>query len=676
MDPAKLIINVPSEKEYTAEDRPPTVDETPIVGGVDNNIIIANSDIQVSGGEASKNYNIAIVLDKSTTMGNRDIGSDKRLDNPDLTGDANLRWNVAAESIKELLNNKLYNHNGHIELSLITFSGATKVELDLYLDPGTHQWMMGSEVFNADKLTAILNGIRENLGGSTNYEMAFNAAQRWFEGKENGYDNKLLFLTDGEPTTAINRDLTGIFFWNSIATKKIYLPENTPLEDGTTFKANGTTYTIKISGNNFWLYNQSGEKVSLSAVYGQTTEKFGASDWKGALAGSAALKEAVPDIDITIVGIGVPQNKAYSEGSAGTVDLGLLGNSFQEVWSKEQLSAALDEGIRGVVVNPAETDLIYGNAGNDIIFGDGIDLKEELPGTDPAQYAEEIMKRPQDFDQSLDSHDLAIVGKLDADQADILLGGAGDDILYGQGGNDLLIGDGENTKEEAGIFDSLEGFYQNGENGPVSADAIIATLKSGDESKVSALEALIKAGENPETDGNDLLFGGTGDDVLLGMGGDDYLNGGAGSDVLFGGSGDDLFVLHADDYLIDGGEGLDILLAGKTELTLKAMMANYENRGNEDLYQHGMPMVNGVEVMIKGIDTSSLTRLSDLKQYDIIFEKSDDGRDKIILEGEWKEDNGTYINDKYSLTLETNNHLDVSVDDQMITLQMQLETNN
>ena len=210
---------------------------------------------------------------------------------------------------------------------------------------------------------------------------------------------------------------------------------------------------------------------------------------------------------------------------------------------------------------------------------------------------------------------------------DTIYGGGGHDGLYGGTGNDLLVGD---ARPESLTADTLEE---------------IKTLGTGD-----ALDAFIDSVEGTDADGNDQLFGGAGNDVLLGMGGDDYLDGGAGEDATFGGGGNDIIVYDKADYLVSGGSGIDFMVSTDSQLTMEALLGGTGD-GNG-------PIVDGIEVLLKGKDALSLTSLDQLaKEYGITLDTNDEGNETLILDmDKWTYDkeNGVYTSKEGDLTLETN----------------------
>ena len=115
-----------------------------------------------------------------------------------------------------------------------------------------------------------------------------------------------------------------------------------------------------------------------------------------------------------------------------------------------------------------------------------------------------------------DREGTAIVG---SDEADLILGLAGDDTLEGSLGDDTLVGGGGVDFLKGGANDDT--LYGGGEGD---------TLRGGS--------------------GDDTLYGNKGDDMLYGALGNDTLVGGAGNDILEGGDNGDT---------LDGGEGYDTI---------------------------------------------------------------------------------------------------------------------
>ena len=214
---------------------------------------------------------------------------------------------------------------------------------------------------------------------------------------------------------------------------------------------------------------------------------------------------------------------------------------------------------------------------------------------------------------------------------DTIYGGSGHDTLYGGTGDDLLVGD------------------DKPEN--LAADTVADIKALGTD---AALDAFIQSVEGTDADGDDRLFGGTGDDVLLGMGGDDYIDGGAGEDAIFGGRGNDIIVYDSNDYLVSGGSGIDFMVSDNSTLTLTELLSGGKD-GKDG------PIVDSIEVLLKGDAALSLTSIQDLAdRYGITLGTNADGQETLTLDmSKWNESipaDGTHVftSTDNDLTLETN----------------------
>ena len=221
---------------------------------------------------------------------------------------------------------------------------------------------------------------------------------------------------------------------------------------------------------------------------------------------------------------------------------------------------------------------------------------------------------------------------------DTIIGSQADDVIYGQEGNDLLVGDAPSESGEGSTVDSIEG-------------TTVASIK---EMSSDVLDAFIQSVEGTDDDGNDQLFGGVGNDVLLGMGGDDYLDGGAGEDAIFGGAGNDIIVYDKADYLVSGGSGIDFMVSDNSTLTLTELLSGGKD-GKDG------PIVDSIEVLLKGDAALSLTSIQDLAdRYGITLGTNADGQETLTLDmSKWNGSisaDGTHVftSTDNDLTLETN----------------------
>ena len=220
--------------------------------------------------------------------------------------------------------------------------------------------------------------------------------------------------------------------------------------------------------------------------------------------------------------------------------------------------------------------------------------------------------------------------------------------------------------------ESLEGLLPDKEHAPFDAEGLLFTAAAPDLSDdasglvgkgVASGDVLPPAGEEGilgteetdvlhGTDADDILRGGDGDELIFGGSGDDYIDGGEGRDTIYAGDGNDIIVYDKADYLVSGGSGIDFMVSDDSNLTLETLLKG----GTDD---NEGPIVNSIEVLLKGNDALSLTSLDQLaRDYGITLD-SKDGKEVLQLDGRWeKQDDGSYdFNggaEEGGLTLETN----------------------
>ena len=164
------------------------------------------------------------------------------------------------------------------------------------------------------------------------------------------------------------------------------------------------------------------------------------------------------------------------------------------------------------------------------------------------------------------------------DDADLMLGLAGDDTLEGGIGADFLDGGvGSDTASYASsddaAFDGLgvtvnlatgEGSGEDAEGDTLVGIENLVGSDYDDTLRGNSEVNIIDGGQGVDTlyggGGGDTLTGGAGDDTLYGGGDDDTLTGGTGSDYLYGHKGDDT---------LEGGIGADTLEGGTGDDTLR-----------------------------------------------------------------------------------------------------------
>ncbi|WP_165978855.1 calcium-binding protein [Antarcticimicrobium luteum] len=168
---------------------------------------------------------------------------------------------------------------------------------------------------------------------------------------------------------------------------------------------------------------------------------------------------------------------------------------------------------------------------------------------------------------------------------DVIFGGqVKGDILYGGDGNDIL---GTRARGNGGVYDADVVTQLFGENGydKFIAGVVRETFSGGSgidglsyEYSDGGVTANLRTGEASGGDGRGDTFSGienltgsaagdslTGDDganVLIGWDGDDTLDGGDGSDVLYGNDGDDTLLGGDGNDTLHGGLGADVMKGG------------------------------------------------------------------------------------------------------------------
>ncbi len=169
------------------------------------------------------------------------------------------------------------------------------------------------------------------------------------------------------------------------------------------------------------------------------------------------------------------------------------------------------------------------------------------------------------------------LNKLSAVGDDVIEGNAGDDIIFGDVlfTDDIATLHGLTADNAAGweVFERLE----NGEsaiNSGWNRDDTIAYIRANAE---NISEESLDSSGNGRDGGDDTLNGGAGDDLIFGQEGSDVISGGEGSDILYGGTGADIFLFEAISEGVDtikdfdAAEGdlvdLSLLLTGYDALT-------------------------------------------------------------------------------------------------------------
>ena len=541
-------------------------------------------------------YNISFVLDKSGSMGSS--------------------YSTAKEAVAnyiEKLWDDIQNTDAIINIQVVKFSSSVgwgdnnTFTLDKSTTYKELQAFLSAHVTNNDKAS-----------GSTNYEDALLKAESWFNSKEeNGFANRLYFISDGEPNVH-NGGWGGSAAGRAETVYKRIVGDSVHPVDvhAIGILGNGTNNLDVL--NKFDNTDGADQIESADALYDaivSSTVTKPVSDTIFANKGDDVVfgDTAQFSVDGATVSLAeyVKAQLGFNPSTADVIDY--VREHPEEIGSA--LVPNANEGkpdMPDALIGGEGNDVMYGQGGNDLLIGDGSNtsgaddtlhrLAQELGtltggshGVTPASLSDAILNLGHD---SAKLHELADWSEKhlenSSDGDDWLFGGEGNDVLFGLGGNDHLYGG------------------------------------SGDD--------VLFGGS-----GNDHLYGGSGNDILFGGSGDDYLDGGEGRDILFGGSGNDIIKYDSTDFLVDGGDGIDFLITDNKDLTLDDLLRNTDpNNG---------PIVQNVEVLISGDHALSLTDTAGLKQYGIELGLDGD-KETLTLSDAWTQQGDAFVNADAGLTIQ------------------------
>ena len=216
----------------------------------------------------------------------------------------------------------------------------------------------------------------------------------------------------------------------------------------------------------------------------------------------------------------------------------------------------------------AGQDTIYGNTGDDIIFGDHGVVLQPIPDAQKIL----IVRRVSDLrtDQPTNgAADTIFAGTGN----DIVLGGGAGDVISGEDGNDLVFGDfGEvAAMPVAGVVGTIDATLL-----PLNMNLDPSRVSRPDLRPVHPITFFSIDTLNVFGGGDDLIRGNDGDDILIGGQGADRILGGAGDDDIIGGhfgnqaASDgttvNTFGGQDGDDIIDGGTGNDVIAGDNADI--------------------------------------------------------------------------------------------------------------
>ncbi|KAF0175576.1 MAG: calcium binding hemolysin protein, partial [Caulobacteraceae bacterium] len=251
----------------------------------------------------------------------------------------------------------------------------------------------------------------------------------------------------------------------------------------------------------------------------------------GGFAGSGAV--GVTDGTISAQSFEASLVSAYAPNNTVTV----IGSEMNDTIAATAISASIQgRGGSDLITGTAQGDTLSGGAGADTVHaGDGEDIV------------------------AAGSWSLTGGGVLEDTVKDLLYGDSGNDSLYG-GAEDTFDGGTEfGGLDFAQISMTSATASLNIDFRMQSNGVTIILATGGSVSGIEKLQVTLGAGndviQDLDTDG--VYFGGDGNDIINGFGGADRLNGQAGADALSGGDGDDLLDGGSGADVFDGGAGVD-----------------------------------------------------------------------------------------------------------------------
>ena len=539
-------------------------------------------------------YNISFVLDKSGSMGRS--------------------YSTAKEAVADYIGKlwrDIQDTDAIINIQVVKFSSS--------VGKNDNNTFTLNKSTTYEELQAFLSDhVTNRASGNTNYEDALLKAESWFNSKEeNGFANRLYFISDGEPNVH-NGGWGGSAAGRAETVYKRIVGDSVHPVDvhAIGILGNGTNNLDVL--NKFDNTDGADQIESADALYdaiASSTVTKPVSDTIFANKGDDVVfgDTAQFSVDGATVSLAeyVKAQLGFNPSTADVIDY--VREHPEEIGSA--LVPNANEGkpdMPDALIGGEGNDVMYGQGGNDLLIGDGSNtsgaddtlhrLAQELGtltggshGVTPASLSDAILNLGHD---SAKLHELADWSEKhlenSSDGDDWLFGGEGNDVLFGLGGNDHLYGG------------------------------------SGDDVLFSG-------------SGNDHLYGGSGNDILFGGSGDDYLDGGEGRDILFGGSGNDIIKYDSSDFLVDGGDGIDFLITDNKDLTLDELLRNTDpNNG---------PIVQNVEVLISGDHALSLTDTAALKQYGIVLGLDGD-KETLTLSDAWIQQDDAFVNADAGLTIQ------------------------
>ncbi|MEZ8732251.1 Ig-like domain-containing protein, partial [Vibrio splendidus] len=542
-----------------------------VIGGKGDDVLLGDSGGFVTNVTPGVNYNIALVVDLSGSMGWSTTD-----------GDGNITTRIAMlQDALKLLAADLASHDGTINLKLIGFEYDVVVEFLVNdLQPNSQGYL--------DLIDTIENQLNPDDGG-TGYDDALASANTWFDTQtpDSNTENLTFFLTDGQPAdSTIEGALTefaelsakssvmAIGIGNDIDDSILKFFDNT---SSTSLAAvpgfDSETKLIDVSSHGF-------TNVSDDHYYSSVRIDDGNLVFYDYDSNASTNVEAVRSQDFSVA----------KDNSSIKFDVDLTKSNF--TWHLYSSDGTLVESSTLSKHNGKASVLIEGVSSGNYYMAFSHDASQQYKNT----YAEigdifvvESLLAPAGEVQLVDtpSQLQAVLqgGEIIKDIAEL-----GSDTVTGGQGADILFGDSINTDNLPWNTASNPAKPADLDDGAgLSALEQFLGLKNGIVPSELEIYEYIKSNHelfNVDGDirgGDDTLNGGEGKDIIYGQGGDDTLIGGLGNDILVGGEGDDIFK-WVDEPLDDYRDVITDFEVGSDRIDLSELL--HDENTMDDVLEH------------------------------------------------------------------------------------------
>ncbi|NOJ14137.1 VWA domain-containing protein, partial [Vibrio splendidus] len=583
VDSSGNVIDLPKYAEAeTGSLSTPAVDpngDNTVIGGSGDDVVTGDSGGYVTTVTPGLNYNIALVVDTSGSM-----RTETTLDD----GASIKRVDMVKQALENLAET-LAVHDGIVNVKLIGFDSPSGTYTGIDVECEVKDLSPDSAGY-----TKLVNAINDDLnaGGGTDYNVAMEAANDWFDSVDAENENLVFFITDGEPNQSSLADaltefeelsskaeVMAVGIGNGISTDTLKFFDNTSVTQHQKVSAlSSETIIFDFDGS---LHGSGNTDADGNSYVYRYDEKLVLTDWDSRYSSNPSSSTSwqsqwinLPSSDDTIE-FDVKLHKSNFEwrlmdSNGQEVSSGVLSSNGNHKVSIPNLSS----GSYYLILNH---DASQSEKNSSAIIDDIYSLGNHVY----AQAGEvEIVDSPTDLDAVLRGSES--VKELSEIGNDKVLGNEGDDILFGDAINtdNLPWGvDGNPDKpidlDDGAGLSALVTFLQLNNNGIEPSDMEVYQYIR-DNHEIFNVDGDIRGGA-------DTIEGGEGKDIIYGQGGNDILIGGLGDDILTGGDGDDIFK-WVDEPLDDYRDVIADFEVGSDSIDLSELL--HDENTMDDVLEH------------------------------------------------------------------------------------------